>query len=192
MKESKKQTILETALKLFSQNGFYATTIPIIAKSLNMSVGNLYNYFPSKEKLAKEIIEYISNYLGEKLKKINSSNLSTKEKTKEIVKVYFNIAQKEPEMVEFFLRIYLSNREIFKDDCLGMVCISAFMVEIMVYFEEGVKKGDLKNQDFFSAFGLFMGYLGGMAFLNGENVLSKSLDEYIDDISRNIYKALSV
>ena len=192
MKQEKKANIIKTALKLFSKNGFYSTTIPIIAKSLNMSVGNLYNYFPSKEILAKEIIEFISNYLAKYLKKINESNLSTKEKTKEIVKMYFKIAQDEPEMIEFFLRVYLSNREVFKENCAGMVCISAFMTEIMIYFEEGVKKGDLKNQDFFSAFGLFMGYLGGMVFLNGENILPKQLEEYIDDISENIYKALSV
>jgi len=190
MKKEKKINIIKTALKLFSKNGFYATTIPVIAKSLSMSVGNLYNYFPSKEALAKEIIEYISNYIAKHLKKINESNLSTKEKTKEIVRVYFKIAQNEAEMIEFFLRVYLSNREVFKDNCAAMVCISAFMTEIMIYFEEGVKRGDLKNQDFFSAFGLFMGYLGGMVFLNGENILPKSLEEYIDDISENIYKAL--
>jgi len=62
----------------------------------------------------------------------------------------------------------------------------------MIYFEEGVAKGDLRNQDFFSAFGLFMGYLGGMVFLNGESVLNKPLEDYIDDISENIYKALSI
>jgi hypothetical protein len=62
----------------------------------------------------------------------------------------------------------------------------------MIYFEEGVQNGELRDQDFFSAFGLFMGYLGGMVFLNGEDILPKELDEYIDDIANNIYKALSV
>jgi len=37
---------------------------------------------------------------------------------------------------------------------------------------------------------LFMGYLGGMVFLYGEEVLPESLDRYVDDISFNIYKAL--
>ncbi len=60
----------------------------------------------------------------------------------------------------------------------------------MIYFEEVVKRGELREQDFFSAFGLFMGYLGGMVFLKGENLLLKELSEYIDDISNNIYRAL--
>ncbi len=93
-------------------------------------------------------------------------------------------------MIEYFLRVYLSNREVFKDGCEGMICVNEFVVEIMIYFEEGVKRGELREQDFFSAFGLFMGYLGGMVFLKGENLLLKELSEYIDDISNNIYRAL--
>ena len=54
-KSKKSETILDAALMLFSTNGFYATTIPDIAKAMGMSVGNIYNYFASKEVLAKEI-----------------------------------------------------------------------------------------------------------------------------------------
>jgi AcrR family transcriptional regulator len=42
-----------------------------------MSVGNMYNYFKSKDVLAKEIISFISQYLGDKLKEINEQNIST-------------------------------------------------------------------------------------------------------------------
>ncbi len=191
-KEKRKEEIIRSSLKLFASKGFYNTTIPDIANALKMSVGNMYNYFKSKDILAKEIIKYISSYLGKKIRDINESNLTTKEKTKEIVKMYFEVASKNPEMIDYFLRIYLSNREIFKEGCEGMICVNEFVTEIMIYFEEGVKAKELRDQDFFSAFGLFMGYLGGMVFLNGEEILPKKLDEYIDDISENIYKALSV
>ncbi len=189
-KEEKKATIMLQALKLFSKEGFYTTTIPDIAKALGMSVGNLYNYFKSKDILAKEIIKYISAYLGEQLRKINEKDLSAEEKIHQIVTVYFRTAQEQPEMIEYFLRVYLANREVFKEGCEGMICVSDFVTEVMIFFEEGVRKGELRDQDFFSAFGLFMGYLGGMVFLYGEKVLPETLDSYIDDISLNIYKAL--
>ena len=189
-KEQKKESIMLGALKLFSADGFYSTTIPDIAKSLNMSVGNMYNYFKSKDILAKEIIKYISTYLGAELRKINEQEISATEKIHAFVTTYFTIAQKEPEMIEYFLRVYLSNREVFKDGCEGMICVSDFVTEIMIFFEEGVENGELRNQDFFSAFGLFMGYLGGMVFLYGEEILPESLDSYIDDIAYNIYQAL--
>jgi AcrR family transcriptional regulator len=191
-KHNKKVQIMQGALELFASKGFYNTTIPDIANALEMSAGNMYNYFKSKDVLAKEIIIFISKYLGEKLKEINEKDINTKEKTKEIVKVYFETAQKHPEMIDYFLRVYLSNREVFKEGCEGITCVNEFVMEIMIYFEEGVKAGNLREQDFFSAFGLFMGYLGGMVFLKGENLLPKELDEYIEDISYNIYKALSI
>jgi AcrR family transcriptional regulator len=189
-KEEKKIGIMEASLKLFSSKGFYNTTIPDIAKSLGMSVGNMYNYFKSKEALAMAIMQYTSDILGEKIKEINKKDISVYEKIKLITAMYFDIANKRPEMIEYFLRVYLSNRDVFKEGCEGMICVSAFVTEIMIFFEEGVRSGELRDQDFFSAFGLFMGYLGGMVFLKGENVLDKPLEDYIEDISKNIYLAL--
>ncbi len=191
-KELKREAIIQTALKLFSANGFHKTTIPDIAKALGMSVGNLYNYFESKDILAKEIIKYTSNILGQEIRKINNLNISSKDKIKKIVTMYFTMAQEKPELIEYFLRVYLSHREVFKSGCEGMLCVSSFVTEIMIFFDDGVSKGELRNQDFFSAFGLFMGYLGGMVFLKGENILPKELNEYIDDISLNIYNALKL
>ncbi len=186
----KSEKILDAALMLFSTQGFYATTIPDIAKAMGMSVGNIYNYFSSKEMLAKEIIKYSSDILGSEIRKVNESEGSAKEKIRKIVALYFEMASSKPQHINYFLRVYLANKEVFKDGCEGMVCVSSFITELMIFFEEGVAKGELRNQDFFSAFGLFMGYLGGFVFLNGEGVLDKPLTHYVDEISLNIYNAL--
>ncbi len=189
-KAFKRESIMQAALQLFAKNGFHKTTIPDIAAKIGMSVGNLYNYFSSKDILAKEIIKYTSQTLGEKIKEVNMLDVSAKEKIHKIVEIYFDMAKQRPEMIEYFLRVYLSNREVFSDGCEGMICVSGFITEIMIFFDDGVKSGELRDQDFFSAFGLFMGYLGGMVFLKGEGVLPKDISDYIDDISRNIYYAL--
>ena len=189
-KEQKKENIMKTALHLFAKKGFYNTTIADIAKEMNMSVGNMYNYFHSKESLAKELLIYTSKRFGDEIRKINDLDISSKEKIEKIVELYFKMAAGEPELVDYFMRVYLSNKEIFANGCEGMLCVSAFVTEIMIFFEEGVRKKELKNQDFFSAFGLFMGYIGGLAFLNKEGILSKSLEEYIKPVSENIYNAL--
>jgi len=189
-KEEKKELIMKTALNLFAKQGFYNTTIADIAKEMGMSVGNMYNYFPSKESLAKELLIYTSKKFGEEIKKINEMDIHSREKIKKIVKLYFETAINEPELIDYFMRVYLSNKEIFANGCEGMLCVSAFVTEIMIFFEEGVRRKELKNQDFFAAFGLFMGYIGGLAFLNKEGILTKSLLEYIEPVSENIYNAL--
>ena len=189
-KEERKEGIVTAALKLFSENGFYVTTIPDIAAKVGMSVGNFYNYFTSKDVLAKELVLFISTYLGDKIKTINEKPISTKEKISAIVTMYFKTAVERPEMIEYFLRVYLSNREIFGEGCEGTICVSPFVTEMMIFFNDGVECGDLRNQDFFSAFGLFMGYLGGMVFLSGQKILPEELSSYEESISENIYNAL--
>lgn len=189
-KQKKIEKILEESLILFSKKGFYSTTIPDIAEAMNMSVGNLYNYFSSKEELAKSVIRYSSDILGARIREINELHIGLKEKIKKIVALYFNMAINQPQHIDFFLRVYLANKEIFKNGCEGMICVAAFVTELMIFFEEGVRNKELRNQNFFSAFGLFMGYLGGFVFLNGEGILDDKLENYTDEISENIYNAL--
>ncbi len=191
-RERRRKEIILESLRQFAERGFHKTTVPDIANSLNMSVGNFYNYFKSKEVLAQEVLKFISKHLGDKIRKVNESDISTEKKVHSIVSLYFETAIEQPEMIDYFLRVYLSNREVFQEECQGMACVSDFVTEIMIFFEEGVAKGDLKNQDFFSAFGLFMGYLGGMVFLNGESILPKPLKEYAGDVADNIYNALKL
>jgi len=54
--KNKKQLILETALELFAENGYHATSISMIAKVAEISKSLMYNYFDSKEILLNEVI----------------------------------------------------------------------------------------------------------------------------------------
>ncbi len=189
-KEEKKNSIIENALKLFSKKGFYNTTIPDIAKAMSMSVGNMYNYFKSKEELAKFAIKYSTNILANDLRKINEMDVSSKEKIFLFTKKYLENVQKSPEIIEYFLRVYLSNREVFQEGCEGFLCVSEFVTEVMILLDEGAAKKEFRQQDFFPAFAMIMGALGGFAFLSGEQVLEKDIISYSDDVAENIYRAL--
>ncbi|GAB3660915.1 TetR family transcriptional regulator [Actinocorallia lasiicapitis] len=49
--EQTRELIVETALRLFRENGYEATTMRAIAREAGVSVGNAYYYFSSKEEL---------------------------------------------------------------------------------------------------------------------------------------------
>ncbi len=189
-KEEKKNSIIRNSLILFAKKGFYNTTIPDIAKAMSMSVGNMYNYFSSKEELAKVAIKYSTNIMADELRKINHLDISSKEKLFLFVKSYLSNVKNSPEVIDYFLRVYLSNREVFKDGCEGFLCVGEFVTEVMIFLDDGAQKKEFREQEFFPAFGMLMGSLGGFAFMNGENVLDKDLLEYSDSIAENIYRAL--
>lgn len=56
IRQQKKEHIMNTALELFSDKGYHATSISDIAKRAEISKGLLYNYFESKDKLLESII----------------------------------------------------------------------------------------------------------------------------------------
>jgi len=60
-KEAKKKEILKSAITLFARNGIANTKISDIAIEANMSKGNIYTYFESKEEIIKEAIR---NYMA--------------------------------------------------------------------------------------------------------------------------------
>lgn len=189
-KDEKRNQIIKVACELFAKNGYYNTTIPDIANALGMSVGNIYNYFESKEELAKETMLTVSKLVGEKLSYTNSLNISTKEKIELFVKNFFDIAKNEPELMNYFLKVFLVNREVFKDGCEGFTCVKDIITETMILLSDGVEKKELRNQEFFTAFSTMMGSIGGIVFLYYEGVLDNDLDYYGPYISENIYMAL--
>lgn len=58
IRHEKKELIISTALELFAENGYHATSISQIAKKAKISKGLTYNYFESKKDILDELIEH--------------------------------------------------------------------------------------------------------------------------------------
>ena len=56
IRESKRNLILESALKLFAKHGVFHTTVNMIAQDAGISKGLMYNYFKSKEDLLHSVV----------------------------------------------------------------------------------------------------------------------------------------
>ncbi|HIK49873.1 MAG TPA: TetR/AcrR family transcriptional regulator [Oscillatoriales cyanobacterium M59_W2019_021] len=55
-----RQELLGKCFDLFAQHGYSAITMRQIAQGLGVSTGTLYHYFPSKENIFEQLIEYLS------------------------------------------------------------------------------------------------------------------------------------
>ena len=67
--EERKQEILETAIRLFAQNGFEKTSISDIAREIGVAQGLCYRYFPSKDVLFQTALDEYANMLISKMTK---------------------------------------------------------------------------------------------------------------------------
>ena len=66
IRQEKKDLILRTALIVFAQEGYHASSVNKIADKANISKGLIYNYFESKEDLLRNIITNIMDRYMEK------------------------------------------------------------------------------------------------------------------------------
>ena len=104
-KEDKRQMIIEKSIELFSENGYHKTKVEDITKALDISKGNFYTYFDSKEEVLYEILEKIKEEKIKALKEIDI-NRNPKEVLKEFVSnIFFKYMKKtNVQNVDTFLK----------------------------------------------------------------------------------------
>jgi AcrR family transcriptional regulator len=76
-KKEMKQELLEAAKKEFLLRGFKAASMRTIARKANTTIGNIYNYFSSKEAIFNEVIGELPKVLGHLLE--SHSELTSKQ-----------------------------------------------------------------------------------------------------------------
>lgn len=69
-----KNKIIKFALDKFFKEGFYKVTMDQIASELRMSKKTIYKYFPSKENLVQETIEYMKGHISASIRKTLDTN----------------------------------------------------------------------------------------------------------------------
>ncbi len=79
-RENKMKDILNAALQLFSMHGIKNVSIAQIAKSANVSQVSIYNFFQSKENLARQTFYKMMDDIMSDLEVLVNSDLSFKEK----------------------------------------------------------------------------------------------------------------
>ena len=81
IKMTKKETIIESAIELFSSKGFEGTSVREIASHADVNVAMINYYFGSKDKLFESVVEYRSSILrGIFSELVNNKELSPIEK----------------------------------------------------------------------------------------------------------------
>ncbi|MFZ5965711.1 MAG: TetR/AcrR family transcriptional regulator [Bacillota bacterium] len=84
-REKKMEDILEAAFTLFSANGIKTVSIAEIAKRANVSQVSIYNFFESKENLARQAYFKMMDEKMKDLEMLIKSNLSFQEKFEKLV-----------------------------------------------------------------------------------------------------------
>jgi AcrR family transcriptional regulator len=90
--EATRTLIVETALRLFQENGYDKTTMRAIAKEAGVSVGNAYYYFSSKEQLVQGFYDRITQLHDEACAEILTSEKDFAKRLRAVLMAWLEVA----------------------------------------------------------------------------------------------------
>ncbi|SFF02361.1 TetR/AcrR family transcriptional regulator [Sunxiuqinia elliptica] len=100
--KDKRQQILETALKLFVENGFHATPTSMIAKEAGVATGTLFHHFKTKEELINTLYLETKEILIQALTKQVNEQDTLKSKFRQVFYNAINWAISHPDHQFFY------------------------------------------------------------------------------------------
>lgn len=180
--EERKQEMIDTAMKLFAQKGYEATTMTDIAKEMNVVSGLCYRYFKSKEALYHEALQRYAAACAQPMIAIMNREYDSLEEYIEQMRAQFFAMQGREKYHDFF---HEKGNEIFHSQ-LEYVMIS-MMVEPMTSLLKQMNAKNLLHIEDCRNTAKFMLY-GQMPIINDESI---SAEERIRIISRYLNKILS-
>jgi len=97
---------MNTALELFAENGFHATSISQIASKAKISKGLTYNYFESKDRILDEIMDQGFNEIYDNFD-MNHDGALTEEEFKYFIRQNFRLVRENLHYWKLFFSLLL-------------------------------------------------------------------------------------
>jgi len=140
IKRKKASLIIDTALFRFSEDGYKSTSMQAIAKEANVSKGNLYNYFESKEALLESVLRFgLDQFSG--FYELLSSDITTEKEFEHAIRSNFDMIKSN----KLFWKLYFNLVSQPTAQFFFTKIIGPFLEDYMKIFETYFQKKGDKN-----------------------------------------------
>lgn len=179
--------ILFTALQLFSERGYFATSVHDIRRSANLSIGSIYHHFDSKESIARAIYDDQLSRMTTVVEEAAATATNTRGKCRAIIASLFALSETDPLMVHFVL--HARHRE-FLPEALPICSTRPFemMKEIVV---DGIASGEVRQLDAVVASAVVFGGAIRLLHLALDGVLSRPIAAYLEEIAESGWRGIA-
>ncbi len=156
VRASSKENILNSALELFSANGYFNTSIRKIARKAKISDGLFYNYFKSKEDLALGVLQKAFDSIDVAITTKESTNPA--ENIKASIRNFINLIDKERDKIRLLTQMGLQKNKI---EIIHKITVAKYMQSVS-RFEKSLQELGVKNCKVEAQF--IVAILGGLVF----------------------------
>jgi len=142
-----KREILDVALRLFSERGYYSVSMEEIAKEAEFSVGTLYNFFKSKEELYKSLVKEVADRFHSSLTKAIEKRGSVIERLRNYLRIKGDIFRENLPVIRFY---FTETRGVSLSVIAGLELelreqYNSFLERLSHLFEYGMEEGIFKR-----------------------------------------------
>lgn len=137
----RRELILDTALRLFTDRGYFNTSVHDIQKEAKVSIGSIYHHFGNKEAIAKALFVKIESSMADEIQLIMQTTLSAHDKCKAVLKYLFEATENSRDAMHYIL--YAKHNEFMPGE--EPVCSSRPFSLMKTIIMEGIKKGEIRN-----------------------------------------------
>jgi len=102
-KDAKRTAMMQAAVRVFSEKGYYEATVRDIVNASNVAIGTFYFYFPDKETLYIYLYEETADFLLQTIRQAVSARATLPHQVAAGIRAYVNIAVFEPAVVQLLL-----------------------------------------------------------------------------------------
>lgn len=128
--------ILKASEELFSERGFYATSINLIIEKANVSTGSFYMYFRDKSAVYKYLIELYGKKIRDSIKRATFNAKSRYEEERNGLKAFLMFVINNPVCYKIFWESMYVDLDIF----------SGYYIRFAKGYEKALNKWKDKNQ----------------------------------------------
>lgn len=182
------ERVLEAALRLFTQKGYFNTAIPDIVQESGVSTGSIYHYFGDKEGIAKALFESLKKRIEQAFADIESRHKSTADQCKAVIEYLFQITEKEPNAMEFML--YAKHKEFLPEK--SPVCSSKPFRLMRQMVANGMIKGEVRPMDADVAAAAVYGPAIRLIQHRLDGLIEKPLPHYLDDLWASTWRSVKI
>jgi len=176
--EQLRETILSTALQLFSEKGYFNTSVHDIRKAAGVSIGAIYHHFDNKEALAKSLYENLLANMNESIEAACLNKTGCLEKSRAIIERMFQLTLDKPREMQFIL--LAQHREYLPEE--PPICSSKPFQAMKHIVAEGIKNKEVRKMDAWVAATAMFGGALRMMNLQLDGALDKPLNKYTDQV----------
>lgn len=114
-RQQKKERIIEAAVKVFAQKGFYTANVKDVAKAAGVADGTIYLYFKNKDDLLISLFEHKMHEILLRFEKALKKISDPLEQLKLFIKEYFELIEEDTDLTDVFQVELRQSSKFLKD-----------------------------------------------------------------------------